>query len=160
MVGFYDALTMNIYISHFWWVFTKFHIQNFIVNNSVVQLLLTYRPFKKNMTTRGLLLIKLCRKPQIYKIYSWKAKERLVKWVSHCNYCTTAIKNLLQIFVSTMPVIDLLWHCYNANKLVVVSHDYGLVFRLPFNFCFKFVFLQSRKHTVTHVCAFKHRAHF
>ena len=60
-----------------------------IVQSSVVQLLLTCRPFYKNATTRGPLLIKWCIKNNLTR---WKKENRWVESVCHWNYYTIAIK--------------------------------------------------------------------
>jgi len=63
---------------------------------NVVQLLLTYGPFYKNVTARGLLPIKWCSLWNRFRTV--KTKNREDRWMSHWN------SNLLQISISGMPV--------------------------------------------------------
>jgi len=68
---------------------------------SVVQLLLTYGPFYKNVTTRGPLPTKWW-KTQIHKIYNWKGKKSVRQW----NYYTITNSSLLQTSISGMRVVE------------------------------------------------------
>jgi len=107
-----------------------------IFYSSVIQLLLTYGPFYKNLTTRGPLSIKWCMKQQIHNIWNWKKHD---KWVRHWNYYTIANSN----FITNLHQWDACGRGFSDTiirlsipVLVVQVRVYPPVLRLPFDFFF------------------------
>jgi len=108
--------------------------------NSVVQRLLTYGPFYKNVTNCGPLPIKWCRKQHIQKIWNWRRED---KWVRHWTYFTLANSNLLKnlyqwgacgrdisdtIVPKSIPMLVVLLsetivHCFDCNSISVFGLD-------------------------------------
>jgi len=68
-----------------------------------------------------------------------KRENRWVRWAYHWNYYTISINNLLQISISSRPVVEdsLTLSFLNNTIMLVLASYYGTAFRLPFDFCFQ-----------------------
>ena len=134
-----------------------------VIYDSVVQRLLTYGPFYKNVTTRGPLPTKCCIKHQIHKTYTkMKSENRWVKWACQWSHLHNSNKQFITNLYQCFPLIKDSLTLLFQYQYVSGSKSENMVRWFAFHsisFCL-FDLLHGRKCTLIHAWASKRRANF